>query len=550
MRVNRGKESPLRLRASILAVAAGLLLALPSAASAATCPVDSGSAYAATITGTAGLVSYWRLGESSGTSACDSYGANAGTYQGGSTLGAVGAIAGDPDTAVTLDGSSGTVSVPHSASLDVGDDFTVEAWVKRNSFGAPSYQAIASQGANAWLLAFNSSNRLVLRQATVGDLVYSTTAVTDTSWHYVAATKNGSAVHLYIDGNDVTGSVTNRTMANNTLPLSIGQSSGGSFFNGTVDEVALYDTALSAATVKAHSDKGSVTPSPTPSPAPGPDPVVAAAGDIACDPSDPGYNGGLGVSARCQQKATSDLLLNTGLSGVLTLGDEQYDDAALSKFQSVYASTWGRANALNHPAIGNHEYLTSGAAGYFDYFNSVGDPTGSTGKGYYSFNLDTWHIIELNSNCSIVACVSGSPQEKWLRNDLSKNTTNCTLAFWHHPRFSSGMAGNNSNMGSLFTDLYRANADVLLTGHDHLYERFAPQSPSAAADPSKGIREFVVGTGGKSLVDWGTIQPNSQVRNNSTFGVLRLTLHPSSYDWKFVPIAGQSFTDSGSTSCH
>ena len=208
------------------------------------------------------------------------------------------------------------------------------------------------------------------------------------------------------------------------------------------------------------------------------------------------------------------------------------------------------ANALNHPAIGNHEYLTSGAAGYFDYFNSVGDPTGSTSKGYYSFNLGTWHIIELNSNCSIVACVSGSPQEKWLRNDLSKNPAKCTLAFWHHPRFSSGMAGNNSNMGSLYTDLYRANADVLLTGHDHLYERFAPQSPSAAADPSKGIREFVVGTGGKSLVDWGTIQPNSQVRNNSTFGVLRLTLHPSGYDWSFAPIASQSFTDSGSTSCH
>ena len=124
------------------------------------------------------------------------------------------------------------------------------------------------------------------------------------------------------------------------------------------------------------------------------------------------------------------------------------------------------------------------------------------------------------------------------------------MAFAHHPRFSSGMAGNNSNMGSLYTDLYRANADVLLTGHDHLYERFAPQSPSTGADAAKGIREFVVGTGGKSLVDWGSIQPNSQVRNNSTFGVLRLTLHASSYDWRFVPIAGQSFSDSGSTTCH
>src|SRR2546423_13198425 len=272
-----------------------MLLALPSGARATTCPIDTTSSYAGTITGTPGLVSYWRLGESSGTTACDSYGANAGTYQGGFTLGRVGAIAGDPDTAVELDGAGGTVSVSHSTSLDVGDSFTIEAWVKRSSFGAPDYQAIASQGANAWLLAFNAANRLVLRQAKVGDLVSSTTAVTDTNWHHVAATKSGSAVHLYIDGTDVTGSVTNRTIATNTLPLLIGQSSGSSFFDGTLDEVALYNTALSAATVKAHSDKGAVTPSPTPSPTPRPDPVLAAARDIPCDPPDPGYNGGPGT---------------------------------------------------------------------------------------------------------------------------------------------------------------------------------------------------------------------------------------------------------------
>src|SRR6059058_5652879 len=221
MPANGGKDSPLRRRCSTLlgAVAALMLLALPSGASAATCPVDSASSYAGAITSTAGLVSYWRLGESSGTSACDSYGSNAGTYQGGFALGRVGAIAGDPDTAVELDGATGTASVPHSASLDVGDNLTIEAWVRRNSFGAPDYQAIASQGANAWLVAFTASNRLVLRQAKVGDLVSSTTTVTDTGWHYVAVTKNGSSVHLYIDGVDRTGSVANRTMANNTLAL-------------------------------------------------------------------------------------------------------------------------------------------------------------------------------------------------------------------------------------------------------------------------------------------------------------------------------------------
>ena len=445
------------------------------------------------------------------------------------------------------------MSVPHSSSLDVGDTFTVEAWVKRGSFGAPEYQAVASQGANSWMFAFRNDNRLILRQATVGDLVSSTRTVTDSNWHHVAVTKSGSSVHLYIDGADVTGAVTNRTMANNTLPLSLGQSSGTSFWNGTLDEVAPYGAGLDAATIKAHYDKGSITPAPVPTPTPTPDPVIAAAGDIACDPSDPGYNGGLGMTGRCQQKATSDLLLNTGLSGVLTLGDEQYDDATLGKFQQVYAGTWGRANQLAHPGIGNHEYLTPGAAGYFDYFNGVGNQNGAAGdrgKGYYSFDLGTWHVIALNSNCSVIACSAGTEQETWLRNDLATNPTRCTLAFWHHPLFSSGQAGNNSNMGTLYGDLYNANADLVLTGHDHLYERFAPQTAGAVADPARGIREFVVGTGGKSLVGWSSIKANSEVRNNTTFGVLRLSLHPSSYDWNFAPIAGQSFTDSGSTNCH
>ena len=539
--------------ALLAATAAVLALAGPQAASAATCSGSTGSTYSNAVTATTGLVSYWRLGEPSGTSACDSWGSNAGSYQGGYTLGRLGALAGDPNTAVALNGSTGLVSVPHSSSIDVGDTFTVEAWVKRARFGAQSYETVASQQANAWLLAFDQSNRLVLRQAKVGDLVYSTKTVGDTNWHYVAVTKNGSSVHLYLDGADVTGTVTNRTMANNTLPLTIGQSSSSAFFSGTVDEVALYRSPLSASQLQSHYNAGAVTPSPTPSPTPSTDPVIAAAGDIACDPSDPGYYGGNGTAGRCQQKATSNLVVGTGLTGVLTLGDEQYDDATLTKFQTVYAGTWGRANALNHPGVGNHEYLTSGAAGYFDYFNGVGvmsGPAGDRGKGYYSFNLGTWHVIAINSNCSVVSCYYGSSQETWLRSDLASHPNACTLAFWHHPRFSSGQAGNNSNMGTIFQDLYNANADVVLSGHDHVYERFAPQTPGAGADSSRGIREFVVGTGGKSLVGWSTIQPNSQVRSSNTFGVLRLTLHSNGYDWKFVPIAGQTFSDSGSTNCH
>jgi concanavalin A-like lectin/glucanase superfamily protein/calcineurin-like phosphoesterase family protein len=531
-------------------VAATLALIGPASAGAATCTGSTGTPYSSLVTGTAGLVSYWRLGDTAGTSACDSWGSNAGTYTGGYTLGSVGAIAGEANTAATFNGSNGYVTVPHSSSLDVGDNFSVEAWVKRASFGAPAYQAIASQGANSWMFAFLNNNTLVLRQATVGNVVSSRTTVTDTKWHHVAVTKSGASVHLYIDGVDVTGTVSNLTMANNTIPLSIGQSSSTSYWNGTLDEVALYRAALSAAQIKSHYDTGSIPPAPTPSPT---DPVIGAAGDIACDPADPGYFGGNGDATRCQQRATSNLVVGTGLTGVLTLGDEQYDDATLSKFQSVYGTTWGRANQLARPAPGNHEYLTPGAAGYFDYYNGVGNQTGPAGdrsKGYYSFNLGTWHIIAINSNCSVVSCAAGSAQDAWLKADLAANHNACTLAYWHHPRFSSGQAGSNANMGTIFQDLYDANADVVLTGHDHVYERFGPQNPSAVADSARGLREFVVGTGGKSLVGWSTIKANSEVRNSSTFGVLDLTLHPNGYDWKFVPVAGQTFTDSGSTSCH
>ena len=532
---------------------AGALLFGASAASASGCAASS--PYSSAVANTPGVASYWRLGESSGTTACDTTGANTGTYQGGFTLGQPGALAGDPDTAVKLDGSTGIVNVPHASSLDVGDNFTLEAWVKRGAVSTSTNQAVASQQAKAWLLMFNPSNQLVLRDATVADVVHSTTTVTDSAWHQVAVTKNGSAVHLYIDGVDRTGSVSNQTLQNNTLPLTIGQSSNTSWFNGTVDDVSLYRRDLSASEIQSHHNTGTVTPSPTPGPTPSPDPVIGAAGDIACDPADTAYNGGLGTTDRCHQKYTSNLVVGTGLSGVLTLGDEQYEDGTLSKFQTVYAATWGRAVQLSHPSVGNHEYLTSGASGYFDYFNGIGNlngVAGARGKGYYSMDIGTWHVISINSNCSQVGgCYSGSPQEAWLRNDLATHPNRCTLAFWHHPRFSSGPAGNNSNMSTIFTDLYNANADVVLSAHDHHYERFAPQTPGQVADSARGIREFVVGTGGKSLVGWASsYQPNSLVRNSTTYGILRLTLHSSGYDWKFVPESGSTFTDSGSGTCH
>jgi hypothetical protein len=279
------------------------------------------------------------------------------------------------------------------------------------------------------------------------------------------------------------------------------------------------------------------------------DPVIAAAGDIACAP------GSGATTTTCRQRYTSDLLVSGGLSAVLTLGDAQYATGSYSGFTGSYGPTWGRVKAITFPSAGNHEYFTTGAKGYFDYFNGVNVFSGRAGdrdKGYYSFDIGTWHLIALNSSdhCNEVDCAKGSPQETWLRADLAAHPASCTLAFWHHPRFNSGHEGNAAFMQPMFQDLYDADADVVLGGHAHDYERFAPQDPKGKFDRARGIRQFVVGTGGAFFTPFGSRLPNSEVRNGSTYGVLKLTLHASSYDWQFVPEAGKTFTDWGSDSCH
>jgi acid phosphatase type 7 len=282
------------------------------------------------------------------------------------------------------------------------------------------------------------------------------------------------------------------------------------------------------------------------------DPVIMAAGDIACDPADPGYNGGAGSADRCHQQATSDLLLSTPLDAVLPLGDIQYDSATTARINAVYAPTWGRVKSISRPILGNHE--PGAATGYFDYFNGPGvpdGPAGPRGKGYYSFDLGAWHLVALNSNCASVSCSAGSEQESWLRADLAAHPTNCTLAYWHHARYSSGHDGSHSSMQPLWEALQDAQAELLLSGHSHDYERFAPLDRDGDVDQAGGIRQFVVGTGG-AFFTGGLDSPaaHSEVAQNDTFGVLKLTLHPSSYDWEFVPEAGRTFTDSGFQPCH
>ena len=286
------------------------------------------------------------------------------------------------------------------------------------------------------------------------------------------------------------------------------------------------------------------------------DPVIAAAGDVACDPSSSSFNGGNGTSGACRQRYTSDMLVNGGFAAVLPLGDIQYYCGGYQAWLQSYDLSWGRVKSITRPAVGNHEYLTSGgtdctsanagAAGYFRYFGAA---AGQPSQGYYSYNVGAWHLVALNSNCSSAGgCGSTSPQGLWLKADLEANPTLCTLAYWHIPVFSSGGRAS-SNARQLWQILYDHGVEVVLNGHDHIYERFAPQTSTGTLDTARGIREFIVGTGGSNHTSLASIAANSLVRNTDTFGILKLTLHSTSYDWQFVPEPGKTFTDSGSASC-
>jgi hypothetical protein len=260
--------------------------------------------------------------------------------------------------------------------------------------------------------------------------------------------------------------------------------------------------------------------------------TLVAAGDIAGDT--PGDE---------QTAALLDQIPGT----VAALGDLAYENGSPAEFATWYAPSWGRHYARTRPAPGNHEYQTPGAAGYFGYWGSIaGDPA----RGYYSYDLGAWHVISLNSNCAFIGgCGAGSAQEKWLRADLAAHPSRCTLAYWHHPRFSGGIVGSSSMMQPIWQDLVAFKADLVLVAHAHNYQRFAPMTAAGDLSAARGIREFVVGTGGRSHHTAGPAA-NLQLSNDTTFGVLKLTLNASSYAWQFVPVAGATFTDSGSAACH
>jgi hypothetical protein len=281
-----------------------------------------------------------------------------------------------------------------------------------------------------------------------------------------------------------------------------------------------------------------LAPTPTPAPTAIPPVVLVGAGDIA--------------SCSSTGDEATATLLNSIAGTVFTLGDNVYDNGTATEFANCYGPSWGQSSILSRtrPTPGNHDYNTANASAYFAFFGSAaGDPT----KGYYAYNLGAWRIYVLNTNtgtCSVVACGAGSAQETWLKNDLAANPHQCVAAMWHHPRFSSGQHGNNTVSQALWNDLYAAHADLILNGHDHTYERFAPQDPNGNLDNANGIVEMVVGTGGKDHYAFATVKANSLVRDNSASGVMKLSLSSTGWTFQFVHEAGKTFTDSGSGTCH
>jgi acid phosphatase type 7 len=251
-------------------------------------------------------------------------------------------------------------------------------------------------------------------------------------------------------------------------------------------------------------------------------------------------------------QATARLIENIP-GTVFANGDLAYERGTFAEFQNCYQPTWGKFKDRTRPAPGNHEYVGSDASGYFRYWGSqAGDPN----KGYYSYDLGSWHIIVLNTNCGVRelgGCAQGSAEETWLRQDLAAHPAACVLAYGHHAMFSSGLLAKHAQHPELepfWADLYEAHADLILGAHEHSYERFAPQNPRGQPDPQNGIREIVVGTGGRSHTFLGAPQTNSEVRNDNTYGVLKLTLEPNKFRWEFIPEAGKTFTDSGEGICH
>lgn len=323
---------------------------------------------------------------------------------------------------------------------------------------------------------------------------------------------------------------------------------------GLVSVIGRADATPSPATASPPSSvPATATPMPaTPSPSASASPSAsgsAVASPSASGPIEDQVLVGAGDIATCPgsgDEATADLV--AAIEGtVFTAGDNAYENGSPDDFRDCYGPSWGRFLDRTRPAAGNHDWVTGGAAGYLGYFGSRASPNGTT---WYSYDLGAWHVVVLDSDCAKVdGCGPDSAQGRWLASDLATSHATCTLAVWHHPRFSSGVHGSDRSVAPFWDALYAAGADLVINGHDHDYERFAPQDPAGHEDRARGMREFVVGTGGAELRTFPVALPNSELRVSLTTGVIKLTLHRTSYDWSFIP-TGTDFSDSGSAPCH
>jgi Concanavalin A-like lectin/glucanases superfamily/Calcineurin-like phosphoesterase len=533
------------------ALTAGFVVQPARAALAATTPYPTAVLADAPI-------AYWRLGEPNGTSTLDASGrGRAGTLVGNVGLGAPGALAGDADTAATFDGTNARVTVPDAADLRLNGAFTIELWARLTRF-VNTWPGLvlkgASSTANGYLIWYDATGSLHFKRNNI-EIATPAGALPTTRFAHLAVVSTGTQVLWYVDGRLV-------TTANVSFPPNVGTSAleigrGDQFGSDSIDEVALYDKALSAPQIANHQRVG-VTTSPPPPPPPS-DPVLLVAGDVACAVNDANFSGA--NPATCQARATAGLIRANAPATVAPLGDLVYGDGSLADFQGAYAPVWGSlgANVAVHPVPGNHDYRTehelvtasSTAPGYYAYFAGIANPTGqltATGQpvGWYSYDLGTWHIITLNHECAAVGgCAIGSPEEQWLTNDLASHPAACTIVMGHEPRWSD--VADGPEFQALWQRLTAAKVAMLISGHHHNYQRFAARDVNGAID-ANGVRQFVVGTGGASLHPFPTASSTAEARDSSHFGVLKLTLHAGRYDWQFLSTSGDA-VDAGSAAC-
>jgi Phosphoesterase family/Calcineurin-like phosphoesterase len=450
------------------------------------------------------------------------------------------------------------------------------AWTNSPSAFAYQWQDCDSSGASCTAISGASASSYTLVSGDVGQTVRVVVTASNAGGPGVATSAPTAAVTASVatpPGNTAPPAVSGTAQQGQTLTTATGSWTGASPLSFAYawqdcDASGNNCTAISGATgvsytlgaadlghtirsIVTASNAGGSTPAtspPTTTVVAARDPVVVAVGDIACAPGD--------TSNSCEQSLTANLASAQQPDAVLPLGDNQYNSGLLSEYTGAgaYGATWGIFNPIAHPAPGNHEYTASKtAAGYFGYFGAaLGGSTPSA--PYYSYNLGTWHIISLDSSCSdtgcgdVVAGETSSAQTAWLRSDLAAHSAACTLAYWHHPRFSASWTNDSPGTGPLFSALYNAHADVVVSGHDHVYERYAQQDPTGTATTG-GVRQFVSGTGGESLFTQLTTPANLQFFDQNDFGVLVLTLHATSYDWAFKRLGG-TVVDSGTASCH